>query len=293
MSIKGVVVGELGRCYHPSVIIDFHTHIFPPEVRDRRDEYLRRDATFAEMYASPRAAIATAEDLLGSMEAAGVDVSVALGFGWGEHDLCRRHNDYLLRQAARSGGRLIPFCIVNPLAGGRAAAEVARCAAGGARGLGELRPANQGYDLAQSEAGRRLAQLAAEHDLILLFHVTEPAGHGYPGKQGLPLSRFRRFVAANPGLKVVGAHLGGGLPLQARNRAEGLSNTYVDTAATPFLYDVSVIPSAAAAMGGRLLLGSDFPLIGQRRQIDLIQSAVDADTAAEILGAAAARLLGL
>ncbi|MFQ6019768.1 MAG: amidohydrolase family protein, partial [Dehalococcoidia bacterium] len=209
-----------------------------------------------------------------------------------EHDLCRRHNDYLLEAAAKSGGRLMPFCIVNPLAGERAVQEVARSAASGARGLGELRPANQGYDLARSKAGRLLAELAAEHKLILLFHVTEPGGHDYPGKQGLPLSSFRRFVTANPSIRVVGAHLGGGLPLHARNPG-ALLNTHVDTAALPFLYDASVLPGAAEAMGGRLLLGSDFPLIAQERQIDLIRSAVNADTAAEILGGAASRLLGL
>jgi len=31
------------------MIIDFHTHIFPPDVRERREEYLKRDGTFAEM----------------------------------------------------------------------------------------------------------------------------------------------------------------------------------------------------------------------------------------------------
>ena len=122
------------------MIIDFHTHIFPPDVRDRREEYLRRDPTFAEMYSHPRAQIATAEDLLRSMDEAGVDVSVALGFAWRDHEDCVRHNDYLLEVAKKSGGRIVPFCAVNLQAGEAAAAEVERCAGGGARGLGELRP---------------------------------------------------------------------------------------------------------------------------------------------------------
>src|SRR3990170_4242990 len=112
----------------PLVIIDFHTHIFPLDVRDRRDEYLRRDPTFAEMYASPRAKIASAEDLLRSMDDADVDVSVALGFAWSDHEDCVRHNDYLLETAAKSGGRIAPFCTVSPAAGEAAAAEVERCA---------------------------------------------------------------------------------------------------------------------------------------------------------------------
>jgi len=61
------------------MIIDFHTHIFPQEVRENREEYLTRDRTFAEMYANPKAKIATAEELLQSRDEHGVDVSVALG----------------------------------------------------------------------------------------------------------------------------------------------------------------------------------------------------------------------
>jgi hypothetical protein len=42
------------------VIVDFHTHVFPPQVRDRREEYLRRDATFRELYSDPRSKLASA-----------------------------------------------------------------------------------------------------------------------------------------------------------------------------------------------------------------------------------------
>jgi predicted TIM-barrel fold metal-dependent hydrolase len=123
------------------VIIDIHAHIFPPDVRDRREEYAGRDPTFAEMYASPRAKIATAEDLLASMDEAGVDVSVALGFAWREHDLCVQHNEYIL-ETAKSEGRIVPFCTIN-MAADKAIEEVERCAKAGAKGLGELRPESQ------------------------------------------------------------------------------------------------------------------------------------------------------
>ena len=63
-----------------SLIVDVHTHIFPPEIADERDAYLASDATFAELYASPKARLATAAELLESMDAAGIDVSAALGF---------------------------------------------------------------------------------------------------------------------------------------------------------------------------------------------------------------------
>ena len=46
------------------MLIDFHTHIFPPDVRDHRERYCVRDAWFNELYSNPRANIATAEDLV-------------------------------------------------------------------------------------------------------------------------------------------------------------------------------------------------------------------------------------
>ena len=126
--------------YDPSVIVDFHTHIFPPAVLAEREHYVALDATFAELYSNPKARLAGGDDLLASMDAAAIDVSVALGFAWHDEALCRAHNDYLLDAAAKSHGRIVPFCTL-PLAAGPAAtaAEAKRCSAAGAAGFGELR----------------------------------------------------------------------------------------------------------------------------------------------------------
>ena len=87
------------------MIIDFHTHIFPPEVVASRESLLRDDATFRELYSHPDAVLAQDTDLIASMDAAGIDASVALGFAWTAEDLCRQHNDYLIDAGARSNGR--------------------------------------------------------------------------------------------------------------------------------------------------------------------------------------------
>ena len=71
------------------MIIDAHTHIFPPAVSEDRDAYLRRDTTFRELYSNPKARIATAEELIASMDEADIDKSVACGFGWSDAELCR------------------------------------------------------------------------------------------------------------------------------------------------------------------------------------------------------------
>ncbi len=51
------------------MIVDFHTHIFPPDVIARRGELAIRDPWFGALYGNPRAKMATAGDLLASMDA--------------------------------------------------------------------------------------------------------------------------------------------------------------------------------------------------------------------------------
>lgn len=278
------------------MIIDAHTHIFPPEARDNRDEYLARDAAFRELYASPEARIATADELLASMDAAGIDWSVVCGFAWREAALCRRHNDYLLEAAAQSGGRLIPFCTVQPCEDG-ARDELERCAARGARGLGELRPQQQGYGLVDSEEADLLAWGADAYDLALLFHASEPVGHVYPGKASLPLDQLGRFIADFPGVTVIAAHWGGGLPFYALmpEVQQALARTYFDTAATGLLYRPDVYARVVELVGAeRMLFGSDFPLVPQERALqELREAPIDDEARRLIQGENARRLLGL
>jgi len=280
------------------MIIDSHTHIFPPHMRERREEYLRRDPTFAEMYASQKARLVTAEELLASMDEAQIDKSVVLGFAWSELEPCVQHNDYLLEAAAKSGGRLIPFCTIQPRAGNDALREMERCARAGARGLGELRPDSQGYRLDEGAAAEVLAEAAIRHGLVLLFHVSEPVGHPYPGKGGLSVASFYRFVAGHDALPVIGAHFGGGLPFYSLmpEVRRALTEAYFDTAATPLLYEPAIYRQGVDLVGAeRILFGSDFPLIEQGRQRREIGEAFPADDPARtlILGENARRLLRL
>ncbi|MDO8614395.1 MAG: amidohydrolase family protein [Dehalococcoidia bacterium] len=277
------------------MIIDFHTHIFPPTVREKREEYLRRDAIFAELYSNPKAKIATADDLLRSMDEAAIDVSVALGFAWGEHELCEQHNDYLLKAAAQSNGRIVPFCTVNPCFE-EADEEAVRCARAGARGLGELRPDSQGWD-PNGDAGEVLAAVAQRCDLMLLFHVSEPVGRKYPGKEGGSLGAFYEFARQHPRLRTIGAHLAGGLPFYAPmpEVREVFAHVLVDTAAQRLLYDKTTYGQLVHLIGAeRVLLGSDYPLVSQSRQIQELRAGVfRSDDLQLMLGGNAQRLLAL
>lgn len=278
------------------MIVDCHTHVFPPEIASSRQRYVESDTTFAELYANPEAKLASVDDLLRSMDSSEIDVSVALGFAWSDPETCRLHNDYLLEAAATSSRRIIPFPTL-PLAAAADAIEqeARRCVAAGARGFGELRPDNLDFDL-NGEGGACLARLAVELDVVLLFHVTEPAGHSYPGKHGLTLSAFYAFVTAYPEVKVIGAHWGGGLPFYASMpEVRALPNLRVDTAATSLLYDGGVYMRVVELAGaGTVLFGSDYPLLSQSRSRRRIEEAGLTSEARDlILGGNAASLFGL
>jgi predicted TIM-barrel fold metal-dependent hydrolase len=279
------------------MIVDFHAHVFPPQVCRHREEYLRRDPTFRELYSNPKAALATADDLLASMDEAGIDKSVIVNFVWQDSALRRLANDYILDSAAASGGRLLPFCVVHPATGDEARAEVERCARKGALGLGELRPDNQGFDLAASPEADLLIWAARTHGLALLFHVSEPVGHSYPGKSGLAVDSLYRFIERASGVAVIAAHWGGGLPfygLMPRVK-KVLATTYFDTAAGPLLYSPDVYRHAISILGvEHILFATDFPFLSQRRCLrETKRVDLDEEERHLILGGNALRLLGL
>ena len=278
------------------MIVDCHTHVFPPAIAKDRERYVDSDPTFAELYASPDAKLASADNLVRSMDAGGIDVSVALGFAWSDPETCRLHNDYLLEAAAASNGRIVPFPTLPLTSAPEAIEEEARrCIAAGAMGFGELRPDNLNFDLS-GEDGACLARIASELDAVLLFHVTEPAGHAYPGKHGLALTSFYAFVSAHPEVKVIGAHWGGGLPFYASMpEVRALPNLRVDTAASSLLYDDAVYRRVIELTGPAMVLfGSDYPLLSQSRSRRRIEEAGLQPAACDlILGGNAAALLGL
>ncbi len=258
------------------MIVDFHTHIFPPGVVEKRDFLLSEDATFAALYGKPEAELASAEDLLRSMDEAGVDLSVALGFAWRDEAKVRAHNDYLLAAAAASEGRIVAFCTL-PLAAGLASIEeeAQRCLRLGARGFGELRPENLDFDLA-GESGEILGRLASETGAILLFHASEPVGHGYPGKQGLGLAPLFQFILQNPNARVVAAHWGGGLPFYSLmpEVSSALGNVSFDSAGSSLLYSPAIYAAVADLVGvSSIVFGSDFPLLKQKRSKQRIEAA--------------------
>jgi hypothetical protein len=277
------------------VIVDFHTHIFPPWLRERRDEYAKSDPCFASLYSQPKARIATAEELIASMDEASIDSSVVLNAGWVSHELCVKTNDYVLDSISRYPKRLVGFCAIQPRAGDAAIAEIERCAKSGAKGIGELRSDVQGFDLTDKKTMKPVLDAALKHNLVLLTHSSEPVGHKYPGKGRITPDILYSFITAFPKFKVVCAHWGGGLPFYALmpEVAGALTNVFFDTAATVFLYRPEVFEQMSSIIGsGKILFGTDYPLMHQNRVLAQIKSAqLSKEDKDKILGANARKLL--
>ncbi len=249
------------------MIIDAHTHIFPPEFARDRVALTVRDPWFAATHGATSARMATAEELVASIDDAGIAAAVACGWPWRDNGLCRAHNEYLLDAARRWPGRILPLAIVAPTAGRAALAEAVRALDAGAVGIGELNADAQGFDFADPAPLAPLAALLTARGRPLLIHTSEPVGHQYPGKGTATPDRLLPFFQAQPELRVVAAHWGGGLPFYALmpEIAALTRNVWYDAAATTYLYDFAIFRHIAAIVGPeRILWGTDYPLLRHR-----------------------------
>jgi len=249
------------------MIIDFHTHIFPPYVAQDREKFLDRDVWFGELYSNPKAPIAAAEDLIASMDEASVDKAVTFGFAWSDPALCRETNDYVIDAISRYPDRLIGFIAVNPCAADETQREIERCVAKGLVGIGELMPDGQGFSCDEAFVTDPLGEIAQHYRLPILTHTSEPVGHLYPGKGTRPLSSILSLAQRFPDVVLVCAHWGGGLFLYELmpKLIPTLRNVYYDTAASLFVYRDRIFHAAAQIAPNKLLFGTDYPLISHRK----------------------------
>lgn len=277
--------------------IDFHTHIFPPDVHKQREKYCARDPWFNELYADPRRTLATAEDLIAEMTNSGVDISVTFSFGWSDPGLIEESNSYILDAVRRYPHQLRAMAVIQPRAGARAVRELERCAQAGMIGVGELMPHGQGYRLSDLSLLMPYMEIARQYQLLVLSHCSEPVGHLYPGKGDVTLQDVVTFLTAFPDIPFIAAHWGGGLPFYCLmpEIRRVTANVWYDTAATSYLYTQNIVPLVAALVGAdRILFASDFALLRQKRVMNYIaRSGLNDEEVAMALGRNAQRLLHL
>jgi len=275
-------------------IIDAHVHLYPLTTSREPVAWAaaRGETHWAELCTRRRKdgelvqTFPTVDELLRTMDTAGVARSVLLGWYWEKPETCAWQNRFYAECIRAHPDRLAAFATVHPAAGADAIAEIWRAKGEGLIGLGELSPHSQHFSVRHPVWCEILA-LAGELKLPVNLHVTDPAGRAYPGRVETPLADFISLAREFPQTKFILAHWGGGLAFDSENRA--LKNVYYDTAASPLLYTPDVWRRAIAAVGAeRIFFGSDNPLrlypktetgVGLGK---LVQEATDNLSAAEL-----------
>jgi len=246
--------------------IDVHVHLYPPEAS-------RDPCAWAEVNGEPQWStlctrcrkdgrpvqfFVSVDELLREMDAAGVERSVLLGWYWETQAACVAQNRFYVDCVRAHPDRLSAFATVQVSAGAAALEEVWWAKEHGLIGLGELSPHAQGIAMDDARWTELLA-LAADLEMPVNLHVTDPLSRSFPGRVETPLVDFVNLARAFPRTRFVLAHWGGGLAFDVASRE--LTNVWFDTAASPLMYGEEVWARALAAAGpARILFGSDFPL---------------------------------
>ncbi|HJX04077.1 MAG TPA: amidohydrolase family protein [Dehalococcoidia bacterium] len=276
------------------MLIDFHNHIFPQEIIQKREDYCRLDSFFAQLYSDPRSRMATVDDLINSMDENQIDRAVVVNINWVNPGPCIQVNDYILDCVARYPQRLVGLCGIPFSSDESALKEIDKCLAQGACGAGEIR-----LDLLDipgfKSTLKDVAYFITEKKFVLMLHSSEPVGHQYAGKGNATPDVLLNFIQAYPDLNIVCAHLGGGLPFYAfmPEVRKALRNVYFDLAAVPFLYEPLVLKTINDVIhSDKLLFGSDFPLMSPGRVLQYLYAAhLDKHDLEKILGKNAAGLI--
>ena len=246
-----------------SMKIDTHVHVTPPDVIKHYKKIGETEAYFNLLSSSPQNRFATAQQVVAHMKEVNIDYSVVFGFSFQDMGLCQYVNDYVMEAVKTYPSQLIGFASVVPNHP-KIEAEIERCYQGGLRGIGELFPAGQPFDIADPKHTNSFAKACEYFKMPVIVHTNEPIGHDYVGKTETSLKDIEAFVHHHPELKIVLAHWGGGLffyELMKEVKAH-FSNVYYDNAATIFLYDPKIY-QVAKQLGimDKLLFGSDYPLL--------------------------------
>lgn len=250
------------------MIIDVHTHIFPKNICDHREDYFDGEAPFKLLYDSPKSPLITAEDLIAAMDEQGVDKSVTFGFPWKKAAYYQKNNDEVIASVSKFPDRLIGLCCVD-IYHPEAVKEVERCLDAGLSGVGELAFYQSGIEAQALKMLEPVMALCRDKKVPVMIHTNEPIGHLYPGKTPVTLAQIYNLAKAFPDNKIILAHWGGGIffyTLLKREVRQTLKNIYYDTAASPFLYSPEIYPTAMTLAGpDKILLGTDYPLIKPSR----------------------------
>lgn len=263
-------------------IIDVHTHAFTDALAPVAIPTLMAAADLDEGVTPHYNG--TIAGLIAMMDRAGVDRSVVAPVATKPSQV-RTINDWAISLV---GDRLIPFGAMHPDFP-EPAAELARLAAGGVRGI-KLHSQNQ--DFAPDEPRMRpIYEAVIAEGLTILFHAGRDMTRWT--REARP-AEFARMLDAFPDLTCILAHMGGYLHWDEVQEHLVGRDVYLDTAYVPgYLPDDRFVSLIRAHGVERVLFGSDGPWKDAGAEIAKIRTlGLSAEELAAVLGGNAERLLG-
>ncbi len=278
------------------MIIDFHTHIFSPEVVENRKKFFD-DENFQLLYSSEKSKLIDHNTLIREMDNAGVDYAVALGYPWEKEENYELQNQYFRDVSKLSGGRIFPFGTI-PISDERAIdAHVKRIKELGLSGIGELGFYSTGFSAGNEKTLVRIFEAASFNSLPVVLHVNESVGHEYIGKYETDFKRLYAVLKEFNDLTVILAHWGGGILFYELmpEVKESFENVYYDSAASPYIYDDRIYDVAVRILGSeKILFGTDYPLINFKKYLKTVDTVVtNENDRLNILGLNAMRILNI
>ena len=276
------------------MIIDFHTHIFEQSVVENKSNFLD-DRTFSILYSSDKSKLIGHNNLIRAMDESKIDYAVAMGFPWEKEKYCEKQNIYFKTVKESSKKKIIPFGSTPLNDKHQIDGWVNNIKELGLAGIGEIAFYSEGLSVRNADILEEIFAAGAKYNLPVCLHVSEPVGKDYIGKYSTDLSVLYSILKNFQNTVVILAHWGGGLLFYElmEEPLALLKNIYYDTAASPYLYKEIIFEIALKITGaGKILFGSDFPLLNFKRYLDSIDKGLaNEDDRKKIKGENAAHIL--
>jgi predicted TIM-barrel fold metal-dependent hydrolase len=228
------------------MLIDFHTHCFADTIHEKAIASLvELSGGFTPHHDG------SLSGLIGSMDEAGVDISVAHSIATKEKQTTII-NDWVISIQSE---RIIPFGTIHPDFADWER-EIVRLKEAGIKGI-KFHPDYQGF-FVDDKRMYPIYEKTAEEGLIALFHSGQDIA--FPDIVRNTPARFKKVLKDIPQLCVVGAHMGGHLMFDEVSEHLAGHNLYIDTSFAHYILGDEAFTALVKKHGcDKVLFGSDSP----------------------------------
>jgi predicted TIM-barrel fold metal-dependent hydrolase len=283
------------------VAIDFHTHA-EVSCRQPQDEVWQEYEAAASRYFKAAATRPTIAETVAYYRERRIGLVMFTVDTEHEMGVRRISNQEIVDAARENSDIMIAFASIDPHKGKLGVREARQLIADGGIGGFKFHPTCQGF-FPNDRMAYRLYEVIAEHRLPAIFHSGHSGiGTGMRGGGGLRLKYSNPIhlddVAADfPDMKIIIAHPSWPWQDEALSVCMHKQNVYIDLSGwSPKYFPPQLVQYANNQLRGRMLFGSDFPLISPDRWIKdfgeagfkpEVQPLILKDNAVELLGLAA------